>query len=71
MSRNGVALAFERLASLVTNELVTTLINFYVQTGLRDPNETVQGTMLLAGVTLVSLKGKVGIIKHINARRLI
>lgn len=59
MSRNGIALAFEKLAPLITNELVTTLINFYVQTGLRDSNEQVQGTMLLAGMTLVSLKGKV------------
>lgn len=59
MCRNGIALALEQLPPLVTNELVTTLINFYVQTGLRDVNEQVQGTMLLAGVTLVSLKGKV------------
>lgn len=58
-SRGGVALALEQLAPLVTNELVTSLSNFYVSTGLRDPNEEVQGKMLFAGVTLVGLRGKV------------
>lgn len=60
-SRCGVALALEQLASLVTDEMVTTLITFYVSTGLRDRNGEVQRSMLSAGVTLVSLRGKVNI----------
>ncbi len=58
-SRVGVALALEQLAPLVTCETVTTLINFYVSTGLGDRNEEVQTKMLFAGVALVSLRGKV------------
>lgn len=58
-ARSGVALVLEQLAPLVTSELVTTLINFYVSTGLADRNPEVQRKMLSAGVTLVSLRGKV------------
>lgn len=58
-SRSGVALALEQLAPLVTSDIITSLINFYVSTGLGDRNEEVQSKMLFAGITLVSQRGKV------------
>lgn len=57
--RRGVALAINEIAPLITPEQIGDIIEFFVNSSLRDRNETVRIEMLNAALKLVDLHGKV------------
>ncbi|XP_065077571.1 stalled ribosome sensor GCN1 [Ochlerotatus camptorhynchus] len=56
--RRGVAIAFSHVAPFLTEELVNSLTQFMVSTGLRDREEIVHKEMLAASLAIVEHHGK-------------
>lgn len=57
--RRGVALAINEIAPLISPEQIGEIIEFFVNSSLRDGNEIVRTEMLNAALKLVERHGKV------------